>query len=259
MPTALIVDDEPQANTLLAMLLQLRGYHTVSALNGREAIDAVDRETFDVVFLDLMLPDINGFEVCTHIKSSKSMALTPVVMVTARITIENRVRSYLHGADDYVAKPYTPDQIYEALELALERRRAAAHDACSGALPFESGDEGETLRRLAQLRSQLLTTTPLGSDDVVRLGGALRVLSASAEAWGDRRGVTRVASLEYRVHGDRVEMRLQDHAGWLAEVLSLSDEPAGRPDALAVSSFDRVEVDDALRSMTLVKRFRAGS
>ena len=255
MPTALIVDDEPQANTLLAMLVQLRGYRTVSVLNGREAIDALEREVFDIVFLDLMLPDINGYEVCTHIKTCKSTALIPVVMVTARVAVENRVRSYLHGADNYVAKPYTPDQIYEAMDLADECRLAAVRDARRGAFAFEARDEGETLRRLSQLRSLLLACTPLGADDVGRLGDAMRCLWESADAWGRRHGVTEVAALDYRVFDDRVEVRLHDLAGWLAKALALSDEPGGRPDALASATFDRVEVDDSLRSMTLVKHF----
>jgi DNA-binding response OmpR family regulator len=255
MPTALIVDDEPQANSLLAALVQLRGYRTVSALNGREAIDALEREAFDVVFLDLMLPDINGYEVCTHIKTCKTTALTPVIMVTARVAVENRMRSFLHGADNYVAKPYTPDQIFEAMDLADESRQALAGDAHRGALAFEAHDEGETLRRLSQLRSLLLAFSPLDADEVSRLADALRTLWESADAWGRRHGVSEIATLEYRVLDDRVEMRLRDLVGWLTEALALTDEPGGRPDSVASTTFDRVDVDDLLRSMTLVKRF----
>src|SRR6516225_731065 len=83
MPTALIVEDEPEANRLLSMLVQLRGYRTESAFTGGEALSKVDQRPPDIVFLDLMLPDINGYEVCTCLKTQRATSLIPVVMVTA--------------------------------------------------------------------------------------------------------------------------------------------------------------------------------
>ena len=115
MPTALIVEDEPEANKLLAMLVQLRGYSTVSAYSGAEALEKVVTYIPDVVFLDLMLPDRDGYDVCRALKASGTTSQVPVVIVTARIAAENRIESFRAGADDYVPKPYTPDQIFEAL------------------------------------------------------------------------------------------------------------------------------------------------
>src|SRR6478672_3266223 len=115
MPTALIVEDEPEANHLLSMLVQLRGYRTESAFTGGEALEKVDRQPPDIVFLDLMLPDINGYEVCKTLKTQKATSLIPIVMVTARIAAENRLQSFRVGADDYIPKPYTPDQIFRAM------------------------------------------------------------------------------------------------------------------------------------------------
>src|SRR4051794_40082665 len=94
MPNALIVEDEPEANRLLAMLVQLRGYTTRSVFTGGEALEAVENgDPFDVVFLDLMLPDTNGFEVCRQIKARPESCAVPVVMVTARLIEENRAKS----------------------------------------------------------------------------------------------------------------------------------------------------------------------
>ena len=77
MPTALIVEDEPEANHLLAMLVQLRGYRTDSAYTGGEALEKVRSQPPDIVFLDLMLPDINGYEVCKSIKARRTTSLHP--------------------------------------------------------------------------------------------------------------------------------------------------------------------------------------
>ncbi len=124
MPTALIVEDEPEANRLLAMLVQLRGYTTTSAFTGGEAIAFFEADNSpDVVFLDLMLPDTNGFEICRYIKGRADCRSIPVVMVTARLAEENRARSTQVGADGFIPKPYTPNQIFEALASADTIRR----------------------------------------------------------------------------------------------------------------------------------------
>jgi len=126
MPTALIVEDEPEANRLLAMIVQLKGYATRSAFTGGEAIAAMKAERFDIVFLDLMLPDTNGYEVCRLIRSRPVSQTTPVVVVTARLVDENRAKSAEVGADGFIPKPYTPGQIFEALRLAEESKRAGS-------------------------------------------------------------------------------------------------------------------------------------
>lgn len=115
MPTALIVEDEPEANRLLARIVQLKGYRTQSAFNGSEALIAVESEAFDVVFLDLMLPDANGYDICRAIKGRPESSHTPVVIVTARLADENRAMSQQVGADGFIPKPYTPGQIFDAL------------------------------------------------------------------------------------------------------------------------------------------------
>ena len=92
MPTALIVEDEPPANFLLAQLLQLRQYQSDCVYNGADALRRLTERRPDVVFLDLMLPDTNGYEVCRAIKSNPATCLVPVVIVTARLADENRQR-----------------------------------------------------------------------------------------------------------------------------------------------------------------------
>ena len=128
MPTALIVDDEVRANELLARIVKLKGFATRSEFTGGSALQAVESQPFDVVFLDLMLPDIDGFEVCRRIKARSGTEDTPVVMVSAALADENRVKGIEAGADGYVPKPYTPTQIFEALE-SVDALRPRVEDA----------------------------------------------------------------------------------------------------------------------------------
>jgi CheY-like chemotaxis protein len=253
MPIALIVEDEPEANKLLSMLVQLRGYRTDSAYTGGEALAKIDREPPDIVFLDLMLPDINGYEVCAALKTRKDTTLIPVVMVTARVALENRIQSYCTGADNYVAKPYTPDQIFDAMAEADDWLRRLASDGPAGEFPFESHDEGETLRRLAQLRSQLLAQTPLDLDTVCRVNESLRQLWSHADAWGRKHGVAAVASLSYRVEADRVVLSLRDLSGWFRDD---PRSPAERwPEGIARGRFDDVHADPPGGTVSFVVRY----
>jgi len=251
MPIALIVEDEPEANKLLALLVQLRGYSTVSAFTGSEALEKVQNRPPDIVFLDLMLPDINGYEVCRRLKSRKSTSLIPVVMVTARIAAENRQQSFCVGADDYIPKPYTPDQIFQAMEDADAWRKDIERDnpGREGEITFRV-DSDSSLRQLAQLRNLLVARTPLDVECVCRMADALQALRASAERWGRHSGVDACASLTYQFHPDRVVFTLEGPSDWLAHTRQSSSETWA--ETLAAAGFDEIQysVDECLLNLT---------
>ncbi|MGE3819079.1 MAG: PleD family two-component system response regulator [Isosphaeraceae bacterium] len=250
MPTALIVEDEPEANKLLAMLVQLRGYRTASAFNGSEALAKIQSESPDVVFLDLMLPDVNGYTICSDLKSRKATAVIPVVIVTARVADENRERCFALGADDFVAKPYTPDEIFKALDESARWTERIDEELASSGFEVLSGDESDTARNLGRLLNLLLARTPLDRDAVLRIGTCLRRFFESADAWGRRHDVTRVATFRHQAFPDRIEFQLQDHAGWL---LSGEAPPAEDP------AFTESHRHEDPRSITWIIRFEASS
>jgi CheY-like chemotaxis protein len=255
MPTALIVEDEPEANKLLAMLLQLRGYQTVSAFRGDEALEKIREHAPDVVFLDLMLPDMNGYDVCRSLKSSGTDSLIPVVIVTARLTAENRIQSFEVGADDYIPKPYTPDQVFDALEQSRAWKDEVDSPRIEGAVALDLRDDGETLRRLARLRRLLRVRGVLGSDEVDRISAAIKELWSSVDSWSRRRRLDQVATLIYDLTADALTLIIRDEAGWLP---ALRDrDPVLGLTALADARFDQVIADEANRSLKLVKRFAA--
>ncbi len=250
MPTALIVEDEPEANKLLAMLLQLRGYQTVSAYRGAEALDKIRDHSPDVVFLDLMLPDMDGYDVCRALKTPEGVSAVPVVIVTARLTAENRIESFEAGADDYIPKPYTPDQIFEALEQAGAWKEGLDAPRLDGEVPLDSRDSGETLRRLAHLRRLLQIRCCMESEGLDRISSAIKSLWSSVESWSRQRRLDRVASLSYTFTPEALTLTIHDEAGWLAAT------PSAATDALAAGHFDEVIRDESGRSLTLVKRCR---
>jgi CheY-like chemotaxis protein len=254
MPTALIVEDEPEANRLLAMLVQLRGYATESAFSGGEALEKVETRPPDIVFLDLMLPDINGYEVCRSLKNRKDTSHIPVIMVTARVAAENRLESFRVGADDYVPKPYTPDQIFRAMASALSWPAPGAGATVEGMIPFHTSGEDEAQRLFARLRNLLLARTSLDLDAIGRIAAALKEILQDCLAWARRSRRALDAGLAFVVRPDHLVITLHDQSGWLAES---PVDPAERwPGAGLASAFDRIVNEEPGRRITFQKFYQ---
>ena len=114
----LIVDDEPNLLATIAPLLRARGYEVLTAMSGRAALEVVQRDPPDLVILDLGLPDLDGVDVCTQIRASRS---TPIVVLSARGAENDKVRALDAGADDYVTKPFGSEELLARIRVALRR------------------------------------------------------------------------------------------------------------------------------------------
>jgi len=115
----LIVDDEDNLRSMLAVALRHHGFEVTMAANGRDALDAVARERPDMILLDVMMPDLDGFEVCRRLRAEGD--LTPVLFLTARDGIEDKVRGLTLGGDDYVEKPFSLDELVARTNAVLRR------------------------------------------------------------------------------------------------------------------------------------------
>jgi len=254
MPTALIVEDEPEANKLLGMLLRLRGYQTESAFTGEEALQLVAKAQPDVIFLDLMLPDINGYEICKILKSSRGTSLIPLVIITARIAAENRIESFCIGADDYIAKPYTPDQIFQAVEQAVHWFDQSRSGQIQVSISFDHGDDGEILRRLGQFRSLVFARTALSLEAVAQLSRVIKEIWCVADEWARGNPGDHIMTLTYTITAERLVLEFRDAAGWLGRVPILAEDPTSE---VSIAGFDHVAIDESDRSVRFVKDFPA--
>jgi len=121
--TILIVDDEEKIRELLRLYLQDRGYATVEAADGKKALQEMERGNIDLVILDLMMPTIDGWEVCSEIRRTGHV---PIIILTARGEEMDRVLGLELGADDYVIKPFSPREMVARVNALLRRTKAAA-------------------------------------------------------------------------------------------------------------------------------------
>jgi phosphate regulon transcriptional regulator PhoB len=117
----LIVEDEKDIVKMLEYNLKKEGFRTLSARNGEDAIDSARGEHPDIIILDLMLPGIDGLEVCKSLKGDSKTASIPIIMLTAKSRESDKVVGLELGADDYVTKPFSPRELIARIKAVLRR------------------------------------------------------------------------------------------------------------------------------------------
>lgn len=117
----MIVEDEESLLKLESILLSARGYKVTGVMDGRTALEEINTEKPDLVLLDIMLPSLDGFEVCRRIKENPETSAIPVVMLTARKNSQDHAHGLEAGADAYITKPFKSAQVIDTIESLLNK------------------------------------------------------------------------------------------------------------------------------------------
>lgn len=134
--TILLIDDEKDLIELVRYNLEREGFDVVAAANGAEGLEIAKRHKPDLIVLDLMMPGMDGLEVCQRLRTNADIGRVPIVMLTAKADVPDRVVGLEVGADDYVVKPFSPREL-------VARVRAVLRRAASGAPPTKVVRRGE--------------------------------------------------------------------------------------------------------------------
>ena len=145
----LVVDDEENITFLLDSALRHFGFDVRVAATGREALRVVEEFRPDVVLLDVMLPDLDGFDVVKRLRSDR--ITTPVLFLTARDTVDDKVRGLSLGGDDYVTKPFSLEEVVARLHVILRRLGAVSGSSKLALADLEMDDETHIVRRAGQV------------------------------------------------------------------------------------------------------------
>jgi DNA-binding response OmpR family regulator len=122
------IEDEPEMIDLVRLILKRKHYEVIGAGGGREGLDTVRRELPDVVLLDLMMPDMDGWEVYQQLKADEATRSIPVIVVTAKAqNIDKVLGLHIAKVDDYISKPFSPKELVDSLLKVLEGREKAAN------------------------------------------------------------------------------------------------------------------------------------
>ena len=123
---ALIVEDDPDARKVLSLILKLDGYQIHSAPGGQEALTLLAELVPDVILLDVMMPGMDGYQVCQWVRSNPATRRVPVIMLSGKADPESVARGMEVGADEYLAKPITPSNLTRQVKAVLARTSARA-------------------------------------------------------------------------------------------------------------------------------------
>ena len=132
-PAVLVVDDEPNIRELVQVALQFHGCSVTTAATGKDALRQAETERPDLIVLDVMLPDLDGFEVCRRLRSAGNEV--PVIFLTARDTSSDTVTGLALGGDDYVTKPFSVESLVARVRAVLRRAARTASPTAARAAP----------------------------------------------------------------------------------------------------------------------------
>jgi len=207
---ALIVEDEIELAELFTEILRRRGLDATVLHEGGPAPAWMRDNQPDLVLLDLMLPDKSGYAVCEEVKLDRKTNLIPIVMVTARSAHQDMVRGLAVGANEYVTKPFTLDQLNDAIDRALAWRDDLCRCGAMGEIHFELKSEACFLEELNHMLSSLFLYSGLPGDSIRQLTTAIREMGMNAIEWGHRKQGDLLVNITYRIDKDRVVIVIRD-------------------------------------------------
>jgi two-component system KDP operon response regulator KdpE len=194
----LVIDDEEPTVQLIGMLLERRGFEVIKAYRAEEGLRKAYRYQPDLVLLDIMMPDMDGWEVC---KRLREMSDVPIIFLTARSEVKDVVRGLEMGADDYVLKPYDNDELIARIKAHLRR---APRPNMSEEMVFDGGDfRINFMNREVYVRNEIKHLTPKEFNLLgVLVRNAGRVVTRTelvTQAWGEEYGDA-IDSLKLYIH-----------------------------------------------------------
>ena len=211
--TILVVDDDPNIVELARMYLEQDGFRVQAASGGAWALEMIARQPPALMVLDLMIPEVDGWEVCRRVRSGKSAPDLPIIMLTARDDDVDKIVGLELGADDYVTKPFNPRELVARVKAILRR----THRATRTEAPIHVGDlTVDPARHEVTLAGQPVELRPKEFDLLLALAEHPRIVLSREQllnlVWGyDFYGETRtvdvhVAQLRKRLSGSTVEI-----------------------------------------------------
>jgi DNA-binding response OmpR family regulator len=211
--TILVVDDEANIIELARMYLEQEGFRVEEAGDGAKALEKISRQPPALMVLDLMLPEVDGWEVCRRVRAGRAAPDLPIIMLTARDDDVDKIVGLELGADDYLTKPFNPRELVARVKAILRRARPAAHTAA----PIHVGDVTiDPARHEVTIAGQSVELRPKEFDLLATLAEHRGIVLSREQlldkVWGyDFYGETRtvdvhIAHLRKRLAGSSVEI-----------------------------------------------------
>jgi CheY-like chemotaxis protein/anti-sigma regulatory factor (Ser/Thr protein kinase) len=207
---ALIVDDEQELGLILAEHLKHWGYEPTVLTEGKHVVEWATKNRPDVILLDLMLPDVDGYTICETLKLERETNLIPIIMITALSEQKDKLHGMQVGANAYLTKPFTADTLHQAIRNAFDWLEDLHRNGTHGAIRFHLPSDSQYLEELNHLLGSLFLFSGLTKKQVKQFTTAVRELGANAIEWGHERQVDRIVTLDYRIDPEKITIDIKD-------------------------------------------------
>jgi DNA-binding response OmpR family regulator len=207
---ALIVEDERDTGELLIEILRRRNLDATLLLEGKPAVPWVYANQPDLILLDLMLPDIDGYSICEELKLDRETNLVPVIMVTARDQHSDRIHGLQVGANFYLTKPFSVEQLNSAINDVFAWRDDMERRGTSGEIHFQLQSDTQYLEELNHLLASLFLFSGLTQTQIRQLTTAVSEIGTNAIEWGHQKDANRIVTVTYQIDPEKVAIVVRD-------------------------------------------------
>lgn len=206
----LIVEDDRDLSAMLVQLLQSEGFRAAAALDGRTAMAHAAQERPDAIILDVMLPDVSGFEICQALKLRRETNLIPILMLTALSDADSERSGLRVGANRYLTKPFDPAALIAELRHALAHHRELVARQTHTSIELHLTSDRRSREQLNDLLSELFVQTPLTDEQIHQIRYAALEMIDNATEWGNRRQKELPVTIAYEVTAGAVRFVITD-------------------------------------------------
>ncbi len=207
---ALIVEDELDTGHLLAEHVRRRGFEPTVLTEGKPAIPWTRQHRPDLILLDIQLPDVDGFRVCEDLKLQRETNRVPIIMVTVMDQHQDKIHGLQVGANRYLTKPFTVEELYRAIDDVSAWREELERHGTEGEIHFQLQSDTQYLEELNHLLAALFLYSGLSQSEVKQLTMAVRELGTNAIEWGHQKQIDRIVSVTYRIDGEKIAIVIRD-------------------------------------------------
>jgi CheY-like chemotaxis protein len=207
---ALVVEDEPDTGMLLAEVLRRGGFDPTVLAEGKPAVPWTRENMPDLILLDLMLPDIDGYAICEDLKLDRDTNRIPIIMVTARDGHQDKVHGLQVGANFYLTKPFTVEQLNEAIREVFGWRDQLQRHGAQGEIHFQLQSDTHYLEELNHLLASLFLFSGLSQPHIRQLTMAVREIGVNAIEWGHQKQADRIVTVIYRIDPAKITIVIRD-------------------------------------------------
>lgn len=207
---ALVVEDEKDTGFLLAEHLRRWGFEPTVLEEGKNAVAWARSNQPALILLDLLLPDMDGFSICETLKLDRETNLIPIIMITALSGEEDRCHGLQVGANRYLTKPFTPDDLSRSIQDAFAWLDDMRKHGTDGEIRFHLQSDTKFLEELNHLLASLFLFSGLTHTQVRQLTTAVREMGTNAIEWGHRKQVDRIVQVVYRIDPEKIVITIRD-------------------------------------------------